>query len=951
MKSHINIISRCRIMLVMALALNINIGKAQRVVLDPEPVFIPNGFVETKDLVYFKLDEQGSEGTVEKVITDYNKYIVGTVAGFTEEAQTKDDLKDKNGSPLDWNLRMDIIHPETPSVPRPVCVIIATQPIRNIPTYTPFQQIFAKRGYITVVIDHANSPLVKPFGYHDSYYDLDGITGVKVYTAAIRYLRANAAKYSIDPDRIGGMGHSKAAYGITRLSDPSINYDSKERGAFRDSYNPQLNTEYPSHIQVGYQSMGNGTRWSKDYVTDNYAPTITAVGYYDQYNQWLDWPNVVKAYSKDHDASWLGIPMMDKGHDMAAGFQPDLGYVREEVVEKFFSNYLEPQLAPNVLYVAPYNGQSNENIVGYKQPVIAHFSPQMDVLTVQNAMKVIDVDTNTPIPGNWKASRKDTYFEFVPSSSAFQKGKSYKVTISTDAKSINGISLSQSYEHTFTVNIANEEGYWNGVETDWSYGFSGTQQLPAAVNGVTMTAKELYTATTGTAKPSNAAFSSTSDGINNIGGWFPTPPSAKAFVRIGSSMATRYELEPIDENTNKLKISLSGYYSATNTGSTGSTANKFSFYDIGSASPIAKYAMRLNFSLAGDDPQRGYLRMVLGNNGAGTNFFNNTSNTSLTTDSRYFTAFNWTYAQNSDDLAFAYRNKTSASDAVWTTISPNTFKKDGGDYDIEIYANNSSSEQYYTKGNEQFRVPSRAFHIWVDGLRLGEDFYPNTSDTEDLAVNQPINAVGFNHIFFNNPTLSAQLTISNFNASYAQSTTLPVKLTSFNGKLQGDHVELNWLTASEKNNSHFDVLRSADGKTFDKIGFVQGKGTSDLTNNYSYTDLFPYKGNNYYKLKQVDFNGNAEESQAILVKALLSDLLEIKIHQKGEKTIVGVYSAVKSMGVLTITDVLGRVLKNEKISLIPGHNQFVLDLGATSQGIYIVNLVSEEGKLSAKFIK
>src|SRR5690606_15998444 len=183
------------------------------------------------------------------------------------------------------------------------------------PRHTPFQQIFAKRGYVTVIIDHAWSPIDRAFADNSAKYTLESITGVKAYTAAVRYLRANAKKYSIDPERIGGLGHSKGSYAISRLSDPSINHESNERRGKIEPIGPQLNTQYPSHIQVGYQSMGNGTRSSRTYVKDNYAPTITAVGKYDSYNHWAVWPDVVAAYSEDRDANWLGIPMLDRGHD------------------------------------------------------------------------------------------------------------------------------------------------------------------------------------------------------------------------------------------------------------------------------------------------------------------------------------------------------------------------------------------------------------------------------------------------------------------------------------------------------------------------------------------------------------------------------------------------------------------------------------------------------------
>ena len=58
--------------------------------INPNSPFIPTGYKETKDLVFFELDKQGSIGTVEKVISDYNKYIVGTEDGFDEIATTKE---------------------------------------------------------------------------------------------------------------------------------------------------------------------------------------------------------------------------------------------------------------------------------------------------------------------------------------------------------------------------------------------------------------------------------------------------------------------------------------------------------------------------------------------------------------------------------------------------------------------------------------------------------------------------------------------------------------------------------------------------------------------------------------------------------------------------------------------------------------------------------------------
>ena len=66
---------------------------------------------------------------------------------------------------------------------------------------------------------------------------------------------------------------------------------------------------------------------------------------------------------------------------------------------------------------------------------------------------------------------------------------------------------------------------------------------------------------------------------------------------------------------------------------------------------------------------------------------------------------------------------------------------------------------------------------------------------------------------------------------------------------------LSWKTASEINNSHFEIERSNNGKDFIKIGEIAGQGTSNSTKRYQFTDKNPGSAQQYYRLKQVDFDG------------------------------------------------------------------------------------------------
>ncbi|MEO6695733.1 MAG: T9SS type A sorting domain-containing protein [Ignavibacteria bacterium] len=87
---------------------------------------------------------------------------------------------------------------------------------------------------------------------------------------------------------------------------------------------------------------------------------------------------------------------------------------------------------------------------------------------------------------------------------------------------------------------------------------------------------------------------------------------------------------------------------------------------------------------------------------------------------------------------------------------------------------------------------------------------------------------------------------------------LPVELTSFTSAISGGNVTLNWATASETNNSGFDIERSKSNQSWSKIATLTGNGTTILPSNYSFVDRNLNSGNYNYRLKQIDFNGNFE---------------------------------------------------------------------------------------------
>ncbi|UOQ96691.1 T9SS type A sorting domain-containing protein [Hymenobacter sp. 5317J-9] len=97
------------------------------------------------------------------------------------------------------------------------------------------------------------------------------------------------------------------------------------------------------------------------------------------------------------------------------------------------------------------------------------------------------------------------------------------------------------------------------------------------------------------------------------------------------------------------------------------------------------------------------------------------------------------------------------------------------------------------------------------------------------------------------------------------STPLPVTLTAFAAQRQPAGVQVRWATASENNNSHFDVQRSTDGTRFETVATVPGRGTTAQPATYTTLDAATPPGPLYYRLQQVDAGGARSFSPVVTV--------------------------------------------------------------------------------------
>ncbi|UII27735.1 T9SS type A sorting domain-containing protein [Fulvivirga maritima] len=96
---------------------------------------------------------------------------------------------------------------------------------------------------------------------------------------------------------------------------------------------------------------------------------------------------------------------------------------------------------------------------------------------------------------------------------------------------------------------------------------------------------------------------------------------------------------------------------------------------------------------------------------------------------------------------------------------------------------------------------------------------------------------------------------------------LPITLLSFNYELVDGNVNLIWATASEENNDYFTIQRSTDGKVFENIEQIAGRGTTSDEQRYSFLDRNPIYGTSYYRLLQTDYDGTEHN---VAIKAVFN---------------------------------------------------------------------------------
>ncbi|MBK0383077.1 T9SS type A sorting domain-containing protein [Pedobacter sp. SD-b] len=276
-------------------------------------------------------------------------------------------------------------------------------------------------------------------------------------------------------------------------------------------------------------------------------------------------------------------------------------------------------------------------------------------------------------------------------------------------------------------------------------------------------------------------------------------------------------------------------------------------------------------------------------------------------------------------LTYTYRIRTSNSQsAAGTNITTSMFQ-------AEVFPSNSATAISSNSGNSEvnttvyfeFTIPADASYtqVYIKFTKFGSN---------------PATAYGVAWLD---------------DVKFQDASLLPITLSSFTGKPSFDGVNLTWVTKSEINNDKFTILRSSDGKTFEEIATIKGKGNSSTTNIYNFKDLNPFSGVNYYQIKQTDFDGKSEAFNPISVNFNLTSLSNsISVYAKNNNINLKLNWGSNETVNVSIFDLTGKRCYAKDHRIEKGNNGLTLNLEKPiTPGIKILKVSGNAGSEVIKF--
>ena len=174
---------------------------------------------------------------------------------------------------------------------------------------------------------------------------------------------------------------------------------------------------------------------------------------------------------------------------------------------------------------------------------------------------------------------------------------------------------------------------------------------------------------------------------------------------------------------------------------------------------------------------------------------------------------------------------------------------------------------------------------------------------------------------------------------------LPIKLKTFTGKeFKGDNL-LKWETLTEQNNDYFVVEKSDDAINFYEIGRIKGAGNSNVELNYQYVDNKITNDIHYYRLRQVDYNGDFSNSSIISINRNFKAEANIYPNPAKDLLFIEIKANADEMYNVQYVNILGKLTK-ESLFVAKGSNIYsTKEFKNLAGGVYVVQLLNEKNEV------
>ncbi len=220
---------------------------------------------------------------------------------------------------------------------------------------------------------------------------------------------------------------------------------------------------------------------------------------------------------------------------------------------------------------------------------------------------------------------------------------------------------------------------------------------------------------------------------------------------------------------------------------------------------------------------------------------------------------------------------------------------------------------------------------------IGEDIVIQSSDNTPYSISAE-DQIGCSATLSGNPTPCIKTAI---------------ELLSFEGRAEAIGNYLHWATASENQNSHFEVERSLDGVNFEMIGKVMGADNSHTVQTYEFMDENVENAVSYYRLKTVDNEGKETYTHTILIERNHDVLNWSHVGPIPSSNQINVQFIAPTEGefTLAIYDVAGRLINQQVLITNTGLNTFDLEVSNWNSGVYFLNISGANQSIFKRIVK